>query len=246
MRTALFVQARMGSSRLPGKVLKEVLGKPLLSYLLERLKRVKEASDLRILTTNNERDDSIERLCRQEGVVCFRGSEEDVLERYYQAALQTPVDLIVRITADCPLIDPAVIDKVIQAHLQKISSIDYTSNSLELTFPRGMDVEVISLKALEKAFLEGKRADEREHVTPYIYRHPELFRLANVAHNPPLGHLRLTVDTVEDFKLIRLILERIYPNNPVFELNDILNCLKEHPEWLRINAHIEQKKIIRK
>ena len=243
MKTEIFVQARMGSTRLPGKVLKDVLGRPLLSYLIERLKRVKEADNLIILTTIQPEDDSIIALCEKEKVLWFRGSEENVLERYFQAAKQRQTDAIVRITSDCPLIDPAVIDRVIQSYKKEFPAYDYVSNSLEKTFPRGQDTEIFSFQALEKAFLSGISQEEREHVTPYLYTHPELFKLKNVFHHPSLGRMRWTVDTKEDFQLVRLILEHLYPSNPQFNMEDVLRLLEENPGWNSINAHIEQKKL---
>ncbi|MBA2369548.1 MAG: glycosyltransferase family protein [Candidatus Protochlamydia sp.] len=243
MNTEIFVQARMGSTRLPGKVLKEVLGRPLLSYLIERLKRAKEADNLVILTTMQAADDPIIALCQDEGVPWFRGSEENVLERYFMAAQKREVDAIVRITSDCPLIDPEVVDDVIQTYKSAFPSFDYISNSLELSFPRGMDTEIFSFQALKTAFLANIGQEEKEHVTPYIYTHPELFKLKNVAHHPSLCNFRWTVDTPEDFKLIRLILEKLYPFNPKFSMKDILDLLEKYPEWNQINAHIEQRKL---
>lgn len=243
MKTEIFVQARMGSTRLPGKVMKQVLGRPLLSYLIERLKRVKEADNLVILTTTLPEDDLIISLCEEEGVPWFRGSEENVLERYFQAAKQREVDAIVRITSDCPLIDPGVVDLVIRTYKKSLPSYDYVSNSLERTFPRGQDTEIFSFQALEKAFLSAVNLEEKEHVTVYLYAHPELFQLKNVAHHPSLGNLRWTVDTPEDFKLIRLILEQLYPANPRFSMGDVLQLLEKNPAWNLINANIEQKKL---
>jgi spore coat polysaccharide biosynthesis protein SpsF len=243
LKTEIFVQARMGSTRLPGKVLKEVIGRPLLSYLIERLKRVKEADTLVILTTTQSEDDPIISLCEEESVPWFRGSEENVLERYFQAAKRREVDAIVRITSDCPLIDPKIVDQVIRTYKNSFPSYDFVSNSLERTFPRGQDTEIFSFQALEKAFLSAVNQEEKEHVTVYLYKHPELFKLKNVAHQPSLGNLRWTVDTPEDFKLICLILEKLYPSNPQFNMEDILQLLEKNPDWSLINAHIEQKKL---
>ena len=241
MRTEIYVQARMGSTRLPGKVMKPVLGKPLLEYLIERLHRVKEADDCAILTTTNPRDDVLVNFCEKLGVACYRGPEEDVLERYYRVALERKPDAIVRITSDCPLIDPDEVDKVIRTFQESFPTYDYVSNSIERTYPRGLDAEIFSYNALEQAFYEAKAPFEREHVTPYIYNHPKLFRFKNVSANEILNSHRWTVDTEEDFMLIRLILESLYPGNPNFKMQDILNLLKLHPEWSLINAHIIQK-----
>lgn len=241
MRVELFVQARMGSTRLPGKVLLPVLEKPLLFYLVERLQRVTGIDACVIVTSYHPRDDVIEAYCKEHKIACFRGPEEDVLTRYYEAAKKRNPDAIVRVTADCPLIDPEGIDAVITAYKKSDPAIDYASNCLERTYPRGMDVEIFSLKALEKAFKEAVEAQEREHVTLYFYRHPELFRLQNIRNSSDESRFRLTVDTEEDYRLIRLLIEHLYPKNPQFTLRDILACLDSHPEWLAINAHIRQK-----
>lgn len=241
MKTEVYIQARMGSTRLPGKILKEVDGRPLLDYLIERVNQSKECDGIVVLTTTEPRDDVIEEYCQKRGVHCFRGSEQDVLDRYYKAALQRKPDAIVRITSDCPLIDPEVIDEVVGMFRKDYPKIDYASNSLERTYPRGLDVEVFSFSALERAFNAANKPEEREHVTVYIYRHPEQFVLKNLARIPPLADHRWTVDTLEDYDLIKLILENLYPSNPHFRLEDILELLRQHPEWSLINAHIEQK-----
>ncbi|CAF24290.1 cytidylyltransferase domain-containing protein [Candidatus Protochlamydia amoebophila] len=243
MRTEIFVQARMGSTRLPGKVLKPVLGKPLLGYLLERLKDVKEVDEIVILSTTNSQDDVIEAYCQQLGIFCFRGSENDVLERYYQAALIRKVDVVIRITADCPLIDPDIIDQVVGLFKKEIFQYDYISNSFERTFPRGLDVEVFTFEALQTAFKMATSLIQKEHVTPFIYQNPGLFKLKNIAHHPSLHLYRWTVDTPEDFELIKLILENLYPHCPKFRLNDILHLLSLNPDWNLINAYIKQKTI---
>lgn len=242
MRIEAYIQARMGSTRLPGKVLKEVLGRPLLDYLVERVQEAKELCDLVILTTTQAIDDPIAHYCKEKNLACFRGSEENVLERYYKCAHSRKPDAIVRITADCPLIDPEVIDRAVKVFRESRPSVDYVSNSLEQTFPRGLDVEVFSFKALEKAYREAQTLYEKEHVTPYLYRHPELFRLQNVSCSPSYPQHRWTVDTPEDFALVRLMLENLYPFNPKFHLKDMLELIALHPEWSLINAHIRQKK----
>lgn len=243
MSTVIIVQARMTSTRLPGKVLKTVLGKPLLDYQLERLRRVKLASRIVIATTTNDTDQPIVEWCERQGIDCFRGSEQDVLARYHGAAALYHADTIVRITSDCPLIDPAVIDRIIQHYLDHRSSCDYASNCLERSYPRGMDVEVFSRRALDEAFAEAAESAEREHVTPFIYRHPERYRLANIAYRENQGRHRWTVDTPEDFELVEKILGALYPAKPSFTLEDVLDLLQRHPDWADINAHVEQKKL---
>jgi spore coat polysaccharide biosynthesis protein SpsF len=243
MRIEAFIQARMGSTRLPGKVLKEVMGKPLLDFLVERLAQSQEIDEIVILTSHQKQDEQIVSFCKERNLRYFRGSEDDVLDRYYHAALKNHPEGIVRITSDCPLIDPEVVDQVVRVFRQNYPTLDYVSNSLERTFPRGLDVEVFSFKALKDAFQNACLPEEREHVTVYLYRHPEQFRLKNIFHTPSLAHHRWTVDTPEDFALIRLILEHLYPKHPRFRLNDVLDLMRHHRDWFEINAHVEQKRL---
>lgn len=242
MTTAIIVQARMGSTRLPGKIMKKVLDKPLLEYQLERLLRVKQADQVIIATTDNGEEQPIVELCQRMGVPYFRGSEEDVLARYYGAAIKYGADVIVRITSDCPLIDPAVVDKVIGFYLAHKEEYDYVSNTFpELTYPRGMDTEVFSYKVLKEAYEEAKDQPEREHVTIFIKRRPERYRIKNLPYGKDYSHYRWTVDTPEDFALIEKMITALYPVNPCFTLEDCLALLVEHPEWVKINAEVQQK-----
>lgn len=242
MRTALLVQARMGSTRLPGKVLMPIMGKPLLHYLVERLRRVTKADSLAILTTHQPADDQIVRFCQKEGVDCYRGSEEDVLARYYGAAQELKIDAIVRITSDCPLIDPGLVDHVIDLYRNHASEWDYVSTCCgKRSFPRGLDVEIFSYAALEQAFQKAQKPEEREHVTLYMYQSAGLFRVHNIESEKDLSRYRLTVDTPEDFELIRRIYEALYPVNPNFDLQDVMGLLNKHPDWVLLNAHVQQK-----
>ena len=241
MKVFIIVQARMTSTRLPGKVLKLVLGKPLLEYQIERLQRVQLADEIVIATTINATDDPIVRLCDRLSVPYFRGSEADVLARYHGAATAHQADVIVRVTSDCPLIDPQVIDRTIQYYLDRQNEFDYVANCLKRTYPRGMDTEVFSFTALNEAFLEATAQPDREHVTPFIHRQPTRYNLGHVLYSQDCGQHRWTVDTPEDFELIQNILEAIYPENSEFSLEDCLQLLDRYPEWAKINAHIEQK-----
>ncbi|MEB3828476.1 glycosyltransferase family protein [Phormidium sp. CCY1219] len=241
MKTVIITQARMTSTRLPGKVLKRVLGKPLLEYQLERLRRVKLADEIVIATTTNQTDDPIVDLCDRLSVAYFRGSEEDVLERYYQAATAHQADVVVRVTSDCPLIDPQVIDTAIDYYLQNQPTYDYVSNCIKRTYPRGMDTEVFSSSVLEQAFLEATAQPDREHVTPFLYRQPERYCLGYVTYSEDCSHHRWTVDTPEDFELIQKIIEAVYPDRPKFTLEDCLKLLQQHPKWYLINSQIAQK-----
>lgn len=235
----IIVQARMGSQRLPGKTLRKILNKTLLSYQLERLKRVVNAQAVIVATSTAAQDDLIEAASRSEGVKVYRGSENDVLDRYYQAAKTFNGDIIIRICGDCPLIDPVVIDKVINFYLTH--SYDYVANTLARTYPRGMDVEIFSFDLLKRAAKEAGLPEEREHVTPYFYEHPDLFSLGNVSNDSDQSSHRWTVDTEEDFQLIKHIIESLWPVKPYFNMDDVLQVISLHPEWTALNAHIRQK-----
>jgi len=241
MCVVLINQARMTSTRLPGKVLKPVLGKPLLAYQLARLQRAKRVDEIVVATTLNAADDPIVDLCRELGVSVYRGDELDVLDRYYQAAKEHAADVVVRVTSDCPVIDPAIVDQVIAAYAS--GGYDYIANTRERTYPRGMDTEVFSMRALTEAWQEGRLPYEREHVTPFLYRHPERYRIGNVASGRDLGQHRWTVDTPEDFDLIERIIGALYPAKPEFTLDDILAQFALHPDWMQINQHIRQKEL---
>jgi spore coat polysaccharide biosynthesis protein SpsF len=240
MSIHLIIQARMNSSRLPGKVLKTVLGKTLLEYQIERLSRVNKADKIIVATTVNPIDDAIIELCDRLKVSTYRGSESDVLSRYVGAAQRFDSATIVRITSDCPLIDPGLIDRAIEFY--QSNHFDYVSTDEEI-YPRGMDVEIFSHEMLKIAYLNAQKPHEREHVTPYFYQNFERFSSGTYSENLQAAHHRLTVDTPEDFQLIQLLLESLYPKNPQFNLDNILQCLTEHPEWNNINQHIQQKSL---
>lgn len=241
MRIVAIIQARMGSTRLPGKILKQVMGKPLLEYQIERIKRSSHIDEIVIATTVKEADLPIVELCKQLNVACFRGSEEDVLARYYGAAVQYDADVVVRLTSDCPIIDPAVIDRVISFFLEH--DVDYASNTLERTYPRGMDTEVLSFDVLKHAHLHAAGRAEREHVTPYIYMNKEQFRIGQLRYERNISQHRWTVDTSEDLELVSRIISSLYPVNPKFALKEIVALLEERPDWILLNAHVEQKKL---
>lgn len=228
----------MTSGRLPGKVLLEVQGKSLLEYQIERLKRVASVQEVVVATTINGTDEPIVALCKKLGVKVFRGDENDVLGRYYGAAQMVGAETVVRVTSDCPLIDPAVIERAIK--IFNSDGADYVSNTIERTYPRGMDCEVFSFAALERAFKEAKAEPEREHVTPYLYRNPDKFKLKQFTMTPDRSSERWTVDTAEDFELIKRMLEALKGE---FTLDDCLRLIDQHPDWRKINAEIEQKKL---
>lgn len=225
------VQARTGATRLPGKVLRRVLGRPLLFYLLQRLKKAKLIDKIVVATTTKKRDELIVDFCEKQKTTYFRGSEEDVLDRFYQAAKKYQAEVIVRITADCPLIDPQIIDKVIKKF--KSRDFDYVSNTHPATYPDGMDTEVFSFQVLERVWQEAKKPSEREHVTPYIWKNPGKFRLGCVRNPEDLSKIRLTVDYQEDFLLVKEVIEAFYRNDKSFTLKEILNFLKKQRQVIR-------------
>ncbi len=241
-KTYAIVQARIGSTRLPGKVMKMIVGKPMLELMIERLKRAMELDGIIIATTDKDTEHPIVDLVRSlEGVLLFRGSEDDVLARYHGAAVEYDVETIVRVTSDCPLIDSDVTDKIVRVYQDQIGEIDYVSNIRKRTYPRGLDVEVFSFTSLDKAFKEVVLLPDREHVTEYILQHPNTFRMYDVVDDYDRSSMRWTVDTPEDLELITKIYESLYYHKPDFTYSDILQLLGQHPEWHRINAHIEQK-----
>ncbi|WP_129691775.1 cytidylyltransferase domain-containing protein [Gottfriedia acidiceleris] len=242
MKVVAIIQARMGSSRLPGKVLRKVLNKPLLEYQIERVKRAKCINEIIIATTINETDQKIVDFCELLSLTYYRGSEEDVLSRYYEAASICQADIVVRITADCPLIDPDIIDQIINDFIKNQSHIDYVSNTVQRSFPIGMDVEVMTFPLIESINRLDLPQSYREHVTPYIYQSGK-YKIRQVLQETNKSHIRLTVDTPQDLNLISKILEEIYPDNPFFSLQDIYNLLDKNPKLLLINNHIKQKKI---
>lgn len=240
MERAAIIQARMGSTRLPGKALKDICGKSMLERVVERVKKTKTIDGLIIATTVREEDDQIVAECEKIGVPVFRGDPEDLLDRYYQCAKRYGVQNVIRITSDCPLIEPEVIDLVVGKFFEV--KPDYASNTLPpRTYPRGLDVEIFSFDALELAWREDKDPAWREHVTPYIYHHPEKFKLHAVTNDADYSYMRWTVDTPEDLVLVRKIYEHF--ENDAFSWHDVIKLLENHPEWLEINKHVVQKEL---
>jgi len=240
-KVVAIIQARMGSTRLPGKVLANVRGKPMLSYVIGRVRAAKTLKEIVVATTTKPGDDAIVAFCRERGVNCFRGSEEDVLDRYYQAAREHAAEAVVRITSDCPLIDPEIVDKTVRAFLveQPDYAPDYASNSLVRTYPRGLDTEVMTFRALEIAWREARRPYQRTHVTPYIYENPGRFKILSVTGDRDYSSYRWTVDTPEDLELVRAVYDRLEGDS--FLLNDIVRLMEREPELAEINRSIAQK-----
>ncbi|WP_048601371.1 cytidylyltransferase domain-containing protein [Rubeoparvulum massiliense] len=237
------IQARMGSTRLPGKVMMKIDGKTILHHVIERVKQAYGFDQIVIATTTFTQDDVIAKAAIEYGVEIYRGSEENVLSRYYEAATKYHADVIVRITSDCPLIDPLIIDQLVQFY----KSHDYemvTNAGIDLskrTYPRGLDTEVFSYQALKEAYLNGHAPYHREHVTPYIYeKSDKIYYYQDEKNN---SQYRWTLDTEEDFRLIQAVYLYLYNGKHDFYYNDILKVFSEHPELIKINAHIEQKKV---
>jgi spore coat polysaccharide biosynthesis protein SpsF len=231
------IQARMGSTRLPGKVLAEIQGHPMLWHVVERVRSAETLNLIVIATTTEPADDAIADFCRQHSLNCFRGSEKDVLDRYYQAAREYHADAVVRITSDCPLIDPQIIDKTVRLFLEQ--SPDYASNSLVWAFPRGLDVEVMSFTALEVAWREADLDYQRAHVTPYLYENPGRFKTLSLSAGDDYSMHRWTVDTHEDLEFVRAVCSRLEGRN--FSYKDVLRLLEREPAIAEINRSIPQK-----
>ena len=230
------LQARCSSSRLPGKVLKPILGQPMLARHIERLRRSRHISPLVVATSTEASDDPLAALCATLDIQCRRGSLNDVLDRFYQAAAPFKPDHLIRLTGDCPLADPEVIDACIEFHLA--GDFDYTTNALQPSFPDGLDVEVFRFSALTQAWQEATLPSDREHVTPFIYRHAERYRIGHYKQAEDLSWLRWTVDQPADFAMVEKVYEALYPNQPAFTTRDIVRWLATHPEVAGLNANI--------
>lgn len=238
------LQARTSSSRLPGKVLMELHGAPMLARQVERLRRAQHLGRLVIATSDDIADDALEALAGEIGVDCVRGPLDDVLRRYAIAAERFPSDHVVRVTGDCPLADPEIFDLVVSRHLE--SGADYTSNTIPPTFPDGLDVEVVTASLLLEADRLADRPSEREHVTMYFKNRPERFRLQNVESDTDLSAMRWTVDEPADFRMVEAVYARLYPANPGFGWRDIRSLLENEPEIAALNAGQERDAGLRK
>jgi len=238
-RVVTIVQARLGSQRLPGKVLAPVAGRRVLDWQLTRMRASRLAGTIIVAIPVGQRDDTLANHCAALGFACFRGHEDDVLDRHYRAACEYDADVVVKVPSDCPLIDPAVIDRVIGRFLEMPDAFDYVSNLHPATYPDGNDVEVMSMASLETAWREADRRFEREHTTPFIWERPQRFRLGNVVwengRDLSMSH-RFTLDYPADLTFVRAVFERLAPRNPLFSLQDILSLLERLPCLLDLNA----------
>ena len=238
MKIVAIIQARMGSSRLPGKVLQDIQGETMLARVVTRVQRARAIGMVLVATSDGSADDRIVQECRRCSVPVFRGSEDDVLDRYFRAAQWAKADVVVRVTSDCPLIDPEITDKVVRAFLA--GRPDYASNTMIRTYPRGLDTEVMTRQALERAWHAADQPYQRAHVTPYIYEHPEEFDLLSVEGDVDRSQHRWTVDTPEDLEFVRAIYARLNDRKE-FLAPDVFALLEREPELMELNRWIEQK-----
>ena len=237
MITAI-IQARVGSTRLPNKVFAEIEGKPLLWHVVNRLKKSKYLDSIIIATTTSLSDDNIELWAKENNIVCFRGSEQNVLKRYYDAAKQYGSNVIVRITADDPFKDYEIMDLVIEKFLAE--GADFACNNNPPTYPEGLDIEVFSLEAIEKAFYNAKTDFEKEHVTQYFYKNPNKFIISTISHTENISNLRWTIDEEEDLELARKVYSQLFHKKEVFLMKDILSILENQPELSSLNSKVNR------
>jgi spore coat polysaccharide biosynthesis protein SpsF len=243
MKIVTVIQAREGSSRLPGKVLLPLAGKELLVRMVERVSQSFLCGRIVVATTNKPEDDVIEQICQREGFLCFRGHETDLLDRHFQAARQYHAQAVVKIPSDCPLIAPHVIDQVISLYLESNEipgnhNYDYVSNLHPPSYPDGNDVEIMSIEVMTEAWKEASKDFEREHTTPFIWEQPHRYRIGNILWETGLDYSmthRWTIDYLEDYQFIKTLYDRLYEKNPAFNLTDILNLLAEEPDIIQIN-----------
>ena len=229
------IQARISSTRLPGKVLKPLAGKTVLEHIVGRVSCANLVDQVVVATTNNLADKEITSLCKKKGIDYFCGSELNVLERYYKAAKAYNAEVVIRVTSDDPLKDPQVINKAIKIFFQ--NDYDYVSNTIKPTYPDGLDVEVFSFDALARAYSKAILTSEKEHVTPYIWKNPVLFKLHNFKSETDFSYMRWTLDTEEDYEFIKIIYDKVYKPGEVFLMNDVIDFLEKNPELLNINHH---------
>lgn len=233
MNIIVILQARMSSSRLPNKVLKLIANKPMLQLQIERIQQAKLIDKIIVATSNQREDDAINLLCEQLNITCYRGSLSNVLDRFYRVANEYNADHIVRLTGDCPLIDPQIIDSVIELHLKQRG--DYTSNCRIPCLPDGLDVEVFTKAALNSSWQQATKPSEKEHVTQFMRNHDELFTLIDYQYSPDLSAYRWTVDEPDDFEFVTQVYQKLYNQKINFTMSDILSLLEKQPELARIN-----------
>lgn len=229
----------MSSTRLPGKVLAPVAGQPMLARQIERVSRAHRLDRIVVATSLEEEDNEVVALCKELSIECYRGSLKNVLERYFGAAIAVGAKSIVRLTADCPFADPEVINNLVAFF--EAGNYDYASNTLEPTWPHGLDTEIFSIGSLEIAKREAADPKELEHVTPYFYNNPDHFRLGSLKRTPDLSQHRWTVDYPEDLQMVARVYEELYPKSPEFTMDEIIDFLRSHPEVRALNSHIDTR-----
>jgi spore coat polysaccharide biosynthesis protein SpsF len=242
MNIIAVIQARMSSTRLPGKVMKKLIDKSVLAHVVSRLQSSKTLDGVVVATTTNQVDDAIVTESQQHGVAVYRGSEEDVLGRYAAASGECAADVVVRITSDCPLIDPELIDSMVRKFFA-LPAADYLSNTLKRTYPRGLDVEIFTRQALDMAARQAHEPFEREHVTPYIYLHEDLFCLVPYVDRADRSNHRWTLDTLSDWQFIEVVYQHLYRPGGTFTSADVFTLLQHHPEIEKLNEHVRQKNL---
>ncbi len=236
-KISVLIQTRTGSSRLQNKVLKTIEGKPTIWHVINRVKQIDSVEQIALITTKKPEDEILLKIAEENGIIGFAGNELDVLDRHFQCAKEIKADPIIRITSDCPLIDPILSEKSLQYYLS--NKYDFVSNTITPTFPDGLDTEIFSYGALEKAACEAKLPSEREHVTPYFTKHPEKFKISNYANDSDLSNLRFTLDREQDLIFIREIYSRMKPKT-IFSMDEFLKIFSSNPKLLEINQGIQR------
>lgn len=242
MKTVAIVQARLGSTRLPGKVLLNLGGQTVLGRVVNRVRRFELVDDVVVATSTLDEDDAVVEECRLLGVASYRGSAPDVLDRFVGAARDRDADICVRITADCPLIDPGVSDSIIGRFVNSKTPVDYASNKIPQSFPRGLDTEVFTREALEAAARDAKAEYQRAHVTPFLYQNPDRFTVVSILSEVDRADWRWTIDTPEDFEFVRRIYEYFAPLDN-FDWTEVVSLIERKPELMSINHHVQQKSL---
>jgi spore coat polysaccharide biosynthesis protein SpsF len=235
-KTVAIIQARMSSNRFPGKVIKPIGGMPAILLMMRRLQAAKKVDHILVATSLDKSDDELAQIIQSSGLDCYRGDLGDVLARFYNAAKACDADIVVRITGDCPLVDPTVVDQVVSKLIETKS--DYATNTLPPTYPDGLDVEAFTFEALEYAYIQAKLNSEREHVTPFIRNHPELFKIVNIEGDRDLSHLRWTIDYLDDYHFVNRLIELVDVEDIAKAcFVDFLRAIERHTELSMMNIH---------
>jgi len=234
-KISVLIQARTSSTRLPSKILKKIENKPMIWHVITRVKKIKSVQQIALITTTRKQDDVLLKIAEKNGIIGFAGSSFDVLDRHYQCAHKINADPIIRITGDCPLIDPYLVEKMLKFYLEH--NYGYVTNRSPPTYPDGLDTEIFSFAVLKKATLYSQWKSEREHVTPYFINNPKKFKIFNYKHSIDLSYLRWTVDEDSDLRFVRKIYSKMKPRT-IFSMNAVLKLLKKEPQLLEINKGI--------